>query len=205
MGTKRYSKLQSLVAQSDSEIKGIKDEASFAPTNTEMIVEDWKDDNDELSRINEEDNANDVKVSKMPSSHTKSVTSSSSSDTDSKSSSDSSVSNKFVINIKEDKYEVKQEVEEDDKSLNISEKSRRLCMDDLDSDNDLTQMQEVRSAINLKEVIKINQPPNLNGEDESSDKASTLSSNDSSYTSSKVSVNRSFIVSFKIIYKLWMY
>ena len=68
-------------------------------------------------------------------------------------------------------------------------------MDDLDSDNDLTQMQEVRSAINLKEVIKINQPPNLNGEDESSDKASTLSSNDSSYTSSKVSVNRSFIVS----------
>ena len=40
MGTKRYSKLQSLVAQSDSEIKGIKDEASFAPTNTEMIVED---------------------------------------------------------------------------------------------------------------------------------------------------------------------
>ena len=131
----------------------------------------------------------------MPSSHTKSVTSSNSSDTDSKSSSDSSVSNKFVINIKEDKYEVKQDVEEDDKSLNISEKSRRLCMDDLDSDNDITQIQEVRSAINLKEVIKINQPPNLNGEDESSDKASTLSSNDSSYTSSKVSVNRSFIVS----------
>ena len=194
-----------MVAQSDSEIKALRDKASFMPTNTDMIVENWKDDNDELSRINEEDNVNDFKVFKLPETNTKSVTSSSSSSSDKKSSSYSTVSNKFVINIKEDKCEAKQEVEQDNESFNISEKSWRLCMDDLESEKDICQTKDIKSTINLQEIIKINQPPNLSGEDDSSYKASTLSSNDSSITDSKVSVNKSFIVSLRSIHKLSVY
>ena len=202
---KRYSKLRPLVAQSGSEIKAPKDKASFMPTSVDMIAEDWKNDNDELSRINEEDNVNDFQVSKLIENNTKSVTSSSSSNSDKKLSSDSAVSNKFVINIKEDKYEAKKEREKDNELLNISKNSWRLCTDDLESEKDICQMKFVKSNINLQEVMKINQPPSLSCEDDSSDKATTLNSNDSSYTDSKVSVNRNFIVSLRSMHKLSVY
>lgn len=103
-GMKRFSNLHTILAPSESDMKAMKDEASVMPTNTEAIIDISGDDKKELNRrsksninlIQLTDNVFNIKLSgegKSPKSDHQSV---------SNSSDDKSVSNEFVINIKQE-------------------------------------------------------------------------------------------------------